>query len=62
MLSESTGEFAEYDCPTCGRFRISRTVLTMMPDKPEVLRHELYRAKWLTKAGDIPMIANIVGG
>lgn len=61
-VADTTGDYVEFNCPSCGHFRISRTVLIMLPDNPEVLRHELYRAKSLTKAGEIPLIANVVGG
>ncbi|HEY8574923.1 MAG TPA: hypothetical protein VIL88_01145 [Devosia sp.] len=57
----TTGDYREYDCPTCGRFRISRTVLALAPDNPETLKAALETAK-RAAPGEIPFISNIVSG
>lgn len=57
----STGDYREYDCPTCGIFRISRTVLALTPDSPETLKAALEIARRATP-DEVPLISNIVSG
>jgi predicted RNA-binding Zn-ribbon protein involved in translation (DUF1610 family) len=57
----TTSDFREYDCPTCGIFRISRTVLALAPDSPETLKAALEIAK-RAAPDEVPLISNIVSG
>ncbi len=59
---EGDGDFVEYDCPTCGTFRISRTVLALAPENPEILQVALHVAKEAADPGEVPLISNIVSG
>lgn len=33
----SVGDFTEFTCPTCGRFRVSRSAVEQLSDMPEEL-------------------------
>ena len=62
-LQPKTGDYAEYDCPTCGRFRISRTALQLAgDDDQELLRTALEIAKHAADPDEVPTIRNLVGG
>ena len=37
QASSSAGDFAEFTCPTCGRFRVSRSAVQQLSDMPEAL-------------------------
>jgi hypothetical protein len=54
-----TGDFTEFNCPECGRYRVSGTVLVTHAEHDEELKGELMRAKLRAAPGETPMIANI---
>lgn len=58
---QSTGDFDEYDCPSCGVFRISSTAIALSGDNPEVLREALEAAISQAWPGEVPMIDNVSG-
>jgi hypothetical protein len=42
----STGDFAEFTCPTCGRFRVSQWAVQQLSDMPQALANDaLAKAK-----------------
>lgn len=53
------GDYKELDCPTCGVFRISNTVLTTHEGKKEELSRALREAQKRVGPGQIPMISNL---
>lgn len=57
----TNGDYREYDCPTCGIFRVSRTVLALAPESPETLKAALEIAK-RAAPDQLPLISNIVSG
>ena len=57
----TAGDYREYDCPSCGTFRISRTALALAPDSPETLKAALEIAK-RAAPDEVPLISNIVSG
>ncbi len=55
----STGDFAEFTCPTCGRFRVSRSAVQQLSDMPEALATDaLAKAKKRAEidGGEVPLI------
>ena len=63
VLLPSTGDYAEYDCPTCGRFRITGTALELAGDHDQdLLRTALDVAKHSAEPGEVPVISNLAGG
>ena len=61
-LRVSAGDYREYDCPTCGRFRISGTALALAgANDQDVLRAALDVARHSTPSGQVPMISNLSG-
>ena len=58
---QSTADFDEYDCPSCGVFRISSTAIALSEDNPEVLREALETAISQARPGEVPMIDNVSG-
>jgi predicted RNA-binding Zn-ribbon protein involved in translation (DUF1610 family) len=56
-----TGDFAEFDCPGCGRFRISRTALKTIKNKSRAEREALLNsARSNAQGGEgIPFIKDI---
>jgi hypothetical protein len=57
-----TGEYTEFDCPSCGVFRISDAALALAGDNPETLAEALYVAKMATERDATPLIDNVVSG
>jgi len=56
------GEFVEYDCPVCGRFKIGRAALELASDEDQgLLREALQVAKHAADAGEVPAISNLSG-
>jgi predicted RNA-binding Zn-ribbon protein involved in translation (DUF1610 family) len=55
------GDFAEFDCPSCGRFRISRTALKAIKRLPRKEKEALLnKARSDAQGGEgIPLIRNI---
>lgn len=60
-LIPSDGDFAEFVCPSCGRFRISRTALRLIKNLSRRRREALLnKARSDAQGGDgIPFIRNI---
>lgn len=60
QVAPATGDFKEFDCPTCGRFKISNTALALAEGQPELLQEALVAAK--SRANDqVPTIDNLSG-
>ena len=57
-----SGDYTEFDCPTCGVFRISGTAMALAGDKPETLAEALHVAKLAAEDGSVPLIDNVVSG
>lgn len=57
----TVGDYAEFDCPSCGRFRISRTALKLIAKRSRRRRETLLdKARADAQGGDgIPFIRNI---
>jgi predicted RNA-binding Zn-ribbon protein involved in translation (DUF1610 family) len=55
------GDYAEFDCPGCGRFRISRTALRLIANRSRRKRETLLdKARSDAQGGDgLPFIRNI---
>lgn len=55
------GDFAEFNCPSCSRFRISRTTLKTIKNLPRKAREALLnKARSDAQGGEgIPFIRNI---
>ena len=62
VLQPSIGDYVEYNCPTCGRFRISGTAFELVSEHdPETLKTALNVAKLSADPGQVPMIKNLTG-
>jgi hypothetical protein len=59
--SPTDGDFAEFDCPSCGRFRISRTALKTITNLPRKERETLLnKARSDAQGGEgLPFIRNL---
>jgi hypothetical protein len=58
----TTGDYLEYNCPTCGRFRVTRTAMKLAGEKDQgLLREALQVAKHSTRPGEVPIISNLSG-
>ena len=60
-ISPISGDFAEFNCPSCGHFRITRTALKMIKNLPRNERETLLnKARSDAQGGEgIPFIRNI---
>lgn len=61
-IKNKTTEYTEFDCPTCGVFRISDAAMALAGDKPETLMEALTVAKAAASGGEPPIIDNVVSG
>lgn len=52
-------DFKEFDCPTCGRFRISGTVQVTHAGKHDELARALKNAQMRVNPDQVPMISNL---
>jgi hypothetical protein len=60
-ISPAPGDFQQYECPTCGVFRISKTALALADENNEVLREALIAARNQAGEGETPVIDNLSG-
>jgi uncharacterized radical SAM superfamily protein len=54
------GDYKEFDCPTCGRYRVSNTVMVTHEGKHEELAEALQQARRRVSSDQIPMISNLL--
>jgi hypothetical protein len=62
QIRAKTADYTEFDCPTCGVFRISSAALALAGDNPETLAEALSVAKTAAHDGEIPIVDNVVSG
>ncbi len=62
QIRAKTADYTEYDCPTCGVFRISSAALALAGDNPETLAEALSVAQTAADEGETPIIDNVVSG
>lgn len=56
----STGDYVEYNCPVCGRFRVSSTAIRLAGDEDQGLLFDALKvAKQNLDPDEIPMISNL---
>jgi predicted RNA-binding Zn-ribbon protein involved in translation (DUF1610 family) len=61
QVEVSTKEYLEFVCPTCGRFRMSPTVLRDHSTNRETLVAALKRAKRGSRRRAVPLLAELLG-
>lgn len=61
-IRTKTAEYTEFECPTCGVFRISDAAMALAGDNPETLAEALSVAKTAADDGQTPTIDNVVSG
>jgi hypothetical protein len=61
-IRAKTSDYTEFDCPTCGVFRISAAALALAGDNPETLAEALTVAQTAAHDGEVPIIDNVVSG
>ena len=62
QIRAKTDEYTEFDCPSCGVFRISAAALALAGDKPDTLAEALSVAQTAAQDGEIPTVDNVVSG
>ena len=62
QIRAKTADYTEYDCPSCGVFRISSAALALAGDNPETLAEALSVAQNAVERGEVPLVDNVVSG
>lgn len=61
-IRADTADYIEFDCPTCGVFRISSAALALAVTNPATLADALHVARQAAENGETPLIDNVVSG